>query len=263
MKILRAFGLLTGSILFALAASGSARAAVAGYSAYSGAELVIDEITIGNVALSGTSSAPSDYGVIIEGTAIIGLPDTAFFPRETAWARSEGDAGSWNEEGEFNHGSVIYAYSDVSGEVSGVGFANSSNSQYGLISIDNQAGSESILIDFTVDSQMSAEAYANNPVTDVAHASTSLHVYDVNEVMVGSFLGGIVAGAPGGPLDDIFYDSLQFSLEVPAGEVNNILMELSTEGHAEMVVPIPAALPLMGSAMAILGFVGWIRRKAV
>ncbi len=47
------------------------------------------------------------------------------------------------------------------------------------------------------------------------------------------------------------------------GQPDNVRLRLTLgfESTAVQVVPVPAALPLFGSALAVLGFVGWIRKR--
>ncbi len=81
-------------------------------------------------------------------------------------------------------------------------------------------------------------------------------------VLTAGALNGFNIAEGLGPLDDRLFLSMPAN-SVGLGDNFNTyaVFSLSTNGNGVSPVPLPAALPLFGSALAMLGMVGWRRKR--
>lgn len=83
--------------------------------------------------------------------------------------------------------------------------------------------------------------------------------FNVNELGLGSVLSFIEFGGFTLTYDIFFLPVGVFGFD--ARLVTTGTAELTTTGSVPSVVPLPAALPLFGSGLALMGFAGWYRKR--
>lgn len=144
----------------------------------------------------------------------------------------------------------------VDGSVEPEGFFNLEALAFGTTTITNTSSDATFTLNYELDYSLDSSASVMNPGLEDAFAFAGVEL-----LVDGVSLGFLIADADAllGPPSDAISGVFQFSLSLDPGASAEIALNVSANAAGSALVPIPAALPLLGSAL--LGLAGLARRR--